>query len=131
VTIGPGDTFILTRATGSTPHLWVVLWGPAGAADAYLIVSLSTLRGYSDRTVVIRPGEHPFVQHDTCAVYADARRTTAEKLQQALRVREAISREPVDPALLDRLRGGLLHSPYTPDAILSMAVEEFGASETR
>lgn len=125
--IGPGDTFILRRATGSTPHLWVVLWGPAGAADAYLVVSLSTLRRHSDRTVILRAGDHPFIQHDTCAVYADARRTTADKLRHALAHGEAVAREPASAELLETLRAGFLRSPYTPDAILEMAVEEFGA----
>jgi hypothetical protein len=129
VEIVPGDTFILLRATGSTPHLWVVLWGPAGAADAYLVVSLSTLRRHSDRTVILQAGDHPFVQHDTCAVYADARRTTAAKLRQALANREAIAREPAGAVLLERLRSGLLRSPYTPDALREMAVEEFGAED--
>ncbi len=125
--IGPGDTFILLRATGSTPHLWVVLWGPAGAADSYLVVSLSTFRRHSDRTAILQAGDHPFIQHDTCAVYADARRTTAAKLRQALAIGEAIAREPASAELLAKLRAGLLRSPYTPDAILEMAVEEFGA----
>lgn len=78
--IEPGDTFILKRGTGSTPHLWVVLWGPAGAADAYLIVHLTTLRPHTDQTVVMPAGEHPFIPW---AVYSDARRTTAEKLNAA------------------------------------------------
>jgi hypothetical protein len=69
VSIGPGDTFLLTRRTGTTPHLWVILWGPAGAARAFLAVYLTTLRAHSDRSCVIVRGEHPFIQHDTAVAY--------------------------------------------------------------
>lgn len=125
--IGPGDTFILKRGTGSTPHLWVVLWGPAGAADAYLIVHLTTARPHTDQTVVMKAGEHPFIQHDTCAVYSDARRTTAEKLNIAWHDRTLVPKAAATPELLEKLRGGLFLSPRTPHAMVRMAIEEFGA----
>jgi hypothetical protein len=125
--IKPGDTFILKRGTGSTPHLWVVLWGPAGAAEAYLIVHLTTLRPHTDQTVVMRAGEHPFIQHDTCAVYSDARRTTAEKLNAARQDRLLVPKAGATPELLEKLREGLFRSPRTPHALVQMAVEEFGA----
>lgn len=44
----PGDTFLLTGGPVLTPHLWVILWGPAGPAGAYLAVMLTSLRPYSD-----------------------------------------------------------------------------------
>jgi len=125
--IRSGDTFILKRGTGSTPHLWVVLWGPAGAADAYLIVHLTTLRPHTDSTVVMRAGEHPFIQHDTCAVYSDARRTTAEKLNAAWQDRLLVPKPGATPELLEKLRDGLFRSPRTPHALVRMAIEEFGA----
>lgn len=125
--IAPGDTFILLRGTGTTPHLWVVLWGPAGNADAYLIVSLSTYRAHSDGTCRIQAGEHPFVQRETCVVYGDTRRTTREKLEEALRTGGAVPKAPVSAELLERIRDGALVSPYTPHAMSQMAVEIFGA----
>lgn len=124
-----GDTFILTRATGSTPHLWVVLWGPAGTSDAYLMVHLATMKPHLDPRVTIRVGEHPFIQRDTGVVFGDARRTTAAKLREAFRAGEAVAKQPVDQKLLDKLRAGLLRSPRTPHAIRRMAIEEFGAPD--
>jgi len=125
--IRPGDTFILKRGTGSTPHLWVVLWGPAGLADAYLIVHLTTVRPHTDRTVVMKAGEHPFIQHDTCAVYSDARRTTTEKLSAARQDGLLVPKAAATQELLDKLRGGLFLSPRTPHALVRMAIDEFGA----
>lgn len=105
----------------------VVLWGPAGAADAYLIVHLTTVRPHTDSTVVMRAGEHPFIQHDTCAVYSDARRTPAEKLNAAWQDRLLVPKAGATPELLEKLRDGLFRSPRTPHALVRMAIEEFGA----
>ena len=127
MSVAPGDTFILTRATGTTPHLWVVLWGPDGPADAFVIVSLSTLRPHSDLTCILSAGEHPFIQHDTCVVYSDARRLTREKLRRAIQTRGALPRPPMDLAIVERIRRGLLISPRTPHAMVRMAIDVFGA----
>lgn len=121
-----GDTFILTHATGPTPHLWVILWGPEGEADSFIMVSLSTMKPHSDRTVLIQVGEHPFIQHDTCAVYSDLRKTTAAKLQQIEALRQLARRDKASPALLEKLRNGLFASARTPNAMREMAQGQFG-----
>jgi hypothetical protein len=123
-----GDTFILTRLTGDIPHLWVLLWGPAGPADAFLAVHLSTWREGRDRSCLIQAGEHPFVQHETYVVYNNTKRFTAAVLQGAITARQAMPRAPVSPPLLDRLRVGFFASPFTPHAMTAFAREEFGAA---
>jgi hypothetical protein len=128
VGLSAGDTFILTRGTGSKPHLWVLLWGPAGAARAFLAVHLTTLRPHCDKTCVIRQGEHPFVQHDTCAVFGSAKPITEGNLVEAIRARQAFQREPVSEALLMRLREGLRKSPWTSNAVHEMLRDRFGAT---
>lgn len=122
-----GDTFILTHATGPTPHLWVILWGPEGGAQSFIMVSLSTMKPHSDQTVLIQVGEHPFIQHDTCAVYSDVRKTTAEKLQQIEVSRQLARRDRASPQLLEKLRKGLFASVRTPNAMREIAGSQFGA----
>lgn len=97
--------------------------------SAFLAAYFTTLRSHSDRTCVITPGEHPFVQHDTCVAYSETRRITAERLRVLVRSRQAIAKEPVSPELLRRIREGLFASQHTPHAIVTMAREEFGAGE--
>jgi hypothetical protein len=97
----------------------------------FLAVHLTTLRPHADRTCIIRTGEHPFVQHDTCAVFGSARRITEESLRDAGCARQAFRREPVSEQLLDCLRKGRLKSPYTPNVILAMLRDEFGVSDER
>lgn len=124
-----GDTFLLTRGTGEVPHLWVILWGPAGAAQAFLAVYLTTLRVHSDRSCILAPGEHPFIQHDTAVAYGTVQRWTDERLAELAAAGIAKPRAPVSANLLERLRAGFFVSPRTPHAIRRMAVEVFGASD--
>lgn len=110
-----------------TPHLWVILWGPAGPADAFLAVFLTTLRPHSDRACVLRAGDHPFIRHDTAAAYREVRRFTAEKLRGYVVDGTAKPRQPVDAAILERLRAGFFASAHTPNAMVVIARTEFGA----
>ena len=126
--IGAGDTFLLTRGTGTTPHLWVLLWGPAGAARAFLAVYLTTLRGHSDRSCILAQGEHPFVHHDTSVAYGETARWTEERLLELIREGVARPRQPVSAAVLERMRAGFFASQRTPHAMVAMAVTEFGAT---
>lgn len=112
-----GDSFILKGHGQRTAHLW----GPAGPADAFIAVSFTTLKPHKDRTCVVGVGEHPFVQHETCVMYSDARRITREKLVAAFASRSAFPQARLSPELLDRVRAGLLASPFTPHAIVELA----------
>lgn len=129
--IGPGDTFLLTRGTGSTPHLWVILWGPAGAARAFLSVYLTTVRAHSDRSCVIVTGEHPFIQHDTAVAYGEVQRWPEDRLLQLVAEGVAKPRQPVSPPLLERLRAGFFASARTPHAMVTMARDDLGADPDR
>jgi hypothetical protein len=122
-----GDSFILRGGGQRSPHLWVLLWGPQGTANAFIAVSFTTLEAHKDQTCIIRPGEHPFVQHDTCVMYSDTRRITQERLETAFASRHALLQAPVSPELLERLRAGLFTSPYCPHHFHRLVREAFGA----
>ena len=124
-----GDTFLLTRGTGEVPHLWVILWGPAGGAQAFLSAYLTTLRAHSDRSCILNRGEHPFLQHETAVAYGAVQRWTAERLDELVAASIARPRPPVSAAVLQRLRAGFFASPRTPHALRQMAVEAFGAAD--
>jgi hypothetical protein len=124
-----GDTFLLTRGTGEVAHLWVILWGPAGEAQAFLAVYLTTLRAHSDRSCILQRGEHPFLQHETAVAYGAVQRWTEERLGELVAAGIARPRPPVSANVLRRLRAGFFASARTPHAIRDMAVEGFGAAD--
>lgn len=128
MTARAGDTFLLTGGNVPSPHLWVILWGPAGPADAYLAVFLTTLRSYSDKTCILAAGDHPFIRHDTAVSYRAVERFTAEKLRDLAARGLAKPRQPVDAAVLERMQAGFFTSAHTPNAMKSIARAEFGAA---
>jgi molybdopterin-guanine dinucleotide biosynthesis protein A len=125
-----GDTFILThQQTRGTPHLWVLLWGPAGAADAFLAVYLTTFRQHSDRTCILVPGDHPFIRRETAVAYNETIRITGERLAHALQNGSASPRQPVTAAVLEAIRKGFFISEGTPHDFKEMARRQFGADD--
>lgn len=111
-----------------TPHLWAILWGPAGTAGAYLAVHFTTLRPYSDRTCILDVGDHPFVRHPTSVAYRDVLRWTDERLAQFIAEGIAKPRQPLDAPVLQRIRDGFFHSAHTPHALKQIAIDDFGAA---
>ena len=111
-----GQTILLPKPGQDTAHLFVVLTAP-DALGHVLLVNFTTHRPHSDPTVIIQPGERPFVTHATVAHFVDTRRTTAAALEAE--IASGIFRTHLDcsAVLLDRLRAGVLTSPHTPEKV--------------
>lgn len=122
-----GDTLLLTGGGVQPPHLWVILWGPAGPADAYLAVMLTSLRSHSDRTCILDVGDHPFIRHPTSVSYREVMRVTRERLSELAANGTARPRRPVTGAVLERVRAGFFASAHTQHAYVEMAEAQFGA----
>ena len=111
-----GDT-LLIPAPGTceeTPHLWIVVTEPDPLC---VIVCLSTLRYNKDRTVVLRRGEHAFIEHDTAVLYAFAKIVDSNHLEQQILDGLALPRDSCSERILKLIQDGLLASPNTPPKI--------------
>jgi hypothetical protein len=77
-----GDTFLMPAPGISTriPHLWIVVTDPTEESQAVMIVSITTLRHGAEQTVILRKGEHPFIDRDSSVCYADTRIVDARDL---------------------------------------------------
>ena len=122
-----GDTFLLTGGRVPAPHLWVILWGPAGPANAYLAVMLTSVKAFSERTCILDVGDHPFIRHPTAVAYREVARWTGERLAQLTAEGVARPRQKMDETVLQRTREGFCRSPHLPNAFVEMAVNDFGA----
>jgi hypothetical protein len=93
---------------------------PDAEANA-VCVSVTTKRQYSDPTVVLSVGDHPFIKHESVINYADARILDLQRVQAALdahtRTFTCMSHKPCSEDLLARVQGGLLKSPYPTKSI--------------
>lgn len=122
--IEPGFTILLPKPSHNVPHLWVVLTEPVGPEGEVVIVNLTSKKAFSDATVVLNRGDHPFVRHPTVVNYSDARLTTAEHLEKAVGVgfdRKADIGEDV----LMRIQQGVYSSDRTPSNIKEYCQQHF------
>jgi hypothetical protein len=98
-------------------HLWLVLTDPISAMNSVVAVMLRTVHSYTDATLILNPGDHPFVRHDSCVHYSTAKLFSIPKIQSAITLGKCHLREDMSIDLLTRVRKGLLESPYTVNAI--------------
>jgi len=69
-----GDTFL--KKNDRDQHLWIVLSDPNKDAAKVLLVNMTTLSDKKEKTCVLRPGDHPWIRHDTLS----RRSTSCSKL---------------------------------------------------
>ena len=112
-----GDTVLLPKPGQGKPHLWVLLTAVNPETGDAIIVNFTTERPHSDKTVVIQPGEHRFVDRPTVVFYADARFVNLIHLDAAVQQGIATRHDALTPALLKRVQAGLLASTLTPTKI--------------
>src|SRR6516162_296895 len=110
-----GDT-VLIPAPGSsvTPHLWIVVTEPALETHVCVIVNLTTLRNSQGRTVTLGKDDHPFINHQSCVRYSDARFADMRRLRADVAGGTVVRRDSCTPQLLQLVQDGILASPYTP-----------------
>jgi hypothetical protein len=65
--IAAGRTLLLRETPHAKPHLWLVLTNPDGNPEEIVAVMVRTHRAYTDATVVLEPGDHPFIHHRSSA----------------------------------------------------------------
>jgi hypothetical protein len=109
-----GDTFLMPAPGGvATPHLWIVVTQPDPQTHLCAIVSVTTLRNSKDQTVILRPGDHPFVRHDSTVFYGDAMIVDALRLESEIAAGLALVRERCSKAILKLLQDGVVASLFT------------------
>lgn len=114
--VNAGGTFLLPKPVNSTPHLWVVLTDPDDGHPPHVaIVNLTSSE--VDRTVVLVPGDHAFVKHETFIYYEDAKIAPAGKLPEAVTIGIASHNDDCSPELLERIQAGVFASPHCPPKI--------------
>jgi hypothetical protein len=121
-----GDTFLMPAPGGvATPHLWIVVTQPDPRTHLCAIVSVTTLRNSKDRTVILRPGDHPFVRHDSTIFYGDAMIVDVLRLEAEIAAGLAVVREKCSAATLKLVQDGVVASPFTRPKILRFCRERW------
>jgi hypothetical protein len=85
-------------------HLWVVVSDPEQDPDEVVIVSIAEAHPKKDTACILQPGEHPFRYKESCVAYDLANLTSTADLVRARDDGDLEPMEPMDPAVLDRIR---------------------------
>ncbi len=109
-----GRTFFRSTSQQSKNHLHVVLTEPEGDPPQVVIVNLTSAQTWSDQTVVLDEGEHPFVKHRTVVNFSDAQLDNSSTVKGLVETGIGEFREDLSEALLSKIQQGLLDSPRTP-----------------
>ncbi len=112
-----GETLVLPSPNFETPHLWILVTDPVGEPPQTIIGAVSTKRFYKDSTVVLSPGDRPWVRYASVISYDHALIPEIHYLNEAVSWRIAELRQPCTPDVLRRVQDGLLSSPRTPKRV--------------
>jgi hypothetical protein len=99
------------------PHLWIVLTEPQAPDFQCVIVNLTRQQPRSDNTVVVRPGDHPYVTKDSVIRYGDALIVDGRDLDGILKKHAAKSLDRCSSDLLKRIQDGAIASSFTPKKV--------------
>ena len=115
--VGAGRAILLSEPPLYKPHLWFVLTDPEGNPETVVAVMLRTATKFTDSTLLLNPGDHPFVHHESSVHYSTARPLSVAAILSAIKTGRCHLRDDASRELLVRLRKGLLDSPYTVNAV--------------
>jgi len=99
------------------PHLWFVLTDPGGVLPRVVAVMLRTATRFTDATLVLHPGDHPFVRHESSVHCSTARWFSVSSILAAVSRGRCHLMLDASEDLLRRVRAGLLASPFTVNAV--------------
>ena len=119
-----GDTFLFGTDTNSL-HLHVIICGPASEAVSVVVVSFNTAQNWTDKTVVLQVGEHPFISRQTSVNFQLAQIIPVVVLEQIEQRNANLHpnfstfhrQDAASQALVEKLIQGTLDSPLTPKHI--------------
>ncbi|MDQ1351268.1 MAG: hypothetical protein QG657_1570 [Acidobacteriota bacterium] len=99
-----GSTFLIpTPPLFQTKHLYILI-AAEKSTNRGLIVNFTTSRYGSDKSCVVIPGEHSFLNHESVINYADSQIVDISSLETALSKGIITSHDPVSPVLLKKSR---------------------------
>lgn len=119
-----GDTFFLNNTGGAAnpagSHLMICLIVDPDR-DSAIIVPTVTRHEHSDPSCVFNVGDHPFIQHESCASYDFAREISLKEVNEQIDKRKIKLQERLSKGALIRLLIGFVSSDETTPRLYEAA----------
>ncbi len=120
------NTILVPIPSEMCQHLFIVLTNPEGKPPVVIMVNITTRRPTSDCTVVLTPGEHPFVRHESVIAFEHGDFFPVSKLENGLATGQLRKYSNINDNLFGMIKRGLLTSPRTPQKIKNYCSKQFG-----
>ena len=112
-----GRSLLFREHPHAKPHLWFILTDPDRDPPSVVAVMVRTHRQFTDPTVILVPGDHPFIKHESSVHFSSAQLFRVSRIQRALATGQGHLLEDMTRELLSTVRNGLLESPFTVHAM--------------
>jgi hypothetical protein len=130
-TFSAGDTFLAASPRGTKLHLTIVLCDPSGNPPTILTVSLNTKSDFTDPTLILNVGDHPFIKRETAVSYDEMLCIEVDKLSELERMNDGrpdrdrtfIRHRRVSADLLNRIIDGAFKSDDIPKGMEKLIKE--------
>jgi hypothetical protein len=100
------------------PHLWFIITEANSETSQCAIVSLTTLRGDKDQTVVLGRSDHSFISHPSVVHYTGARIVDMRLLVSLVAAKTIQQHRSCSPGILKLIQQGVSGSPFTPRKVV-------------
>ena len=111
-----GDTFLAGDEGSESLHLHIVAT-PPNIDGEVLLLSVTTRQRFSDTTVILKPGDHPFIRHDSVIAYNYARVRLVRELEVSIQSKRDLMRTPLKTEVLKLVQEGVLESDFTENGV--------------
>jgi hypothetical protein len=115
--VAAGRAFLLSWEPQEKRHLWLVLTDPDGNPPRVVAVMVRSRRHFTDDTVILDAGDHPFIKHPSSVHYSSAALFRVEQITRAAKRNHCHLQPDMSKALLMKVRAGLLTSTFTVKTI--------------
>lgn len=120
-----GSAFLFPVGHKDVPHLVLVLTDPAGPSDIVVVTAVVSEKPFTDKTVTLNVGDHPFIRRPSNVDYGWSRFLPAMKLLRGK------PQEDLNDEVLARVRDGLLASSHTTNELVSYCRPIFALYDSR
>lgn len=112
-----GDAFLLPIPKPDDHHLFFVV-SPVSDGEALMVNVITVRPSVTDRTVVLEPGDHPFIRKPSAVNYDQAFVSKVSRISAAIRAgdRRVLRQPPISLKLVEKIQRGFYGSPNAQSA---------------
>lgn len=111
-----GKTFLMPASLREPPHLHIVV---AQDGDELALVNITDADNVFDTTVILQPGEHPYIHKPSAVFYQKAKISSMKLIKDAIDsfTTPVSSHADCSQDLLAKVQAGVLASDHTPQKV--------------